>query len=423
MELFGQIIIYIMMGFLLAGAAAYIVRPSSPLADEFKEGILAIGHIFIPVGGMMAIIPLLVDWIDKLVAPIYTWVHSDASIAVASFIPADQGAYQLSYEVAGSHSAWIMAYTVAMTAGSTIAFTVPVGLALLPKLDHKYMALGVMSGLLAIPFTAFVMTLILQQTGVLLREEPSVDAPSTRPFDLPMGDILLNLVPLVVLMVVLALLLRFFTKQAVTGFMAFGQFLRALTTAVLALSIVEYFTGVFSTVFGSWPLAPIVADGEDQFRALETAGYIGIMLAGAFPMVYCMRIWLEKPLAALGRKLGISEVGMTGFLASTANILALFRVVPLMPAKDKVLTIAFAVCAGFAFGDFLAFTANFQPNMIGAMILGKLLGGVAAVLIALWIATPHATRLAAAEKADDAPGSDSDPAAPVGTPGEQVPSA
>src|SRR5690606_13577358 len=104
----------------------------------------------------------------------------------------------------------------------TIAFTVPVGLALLPKLDHKYMALGVMSGLLAIPFTAFVMTLILQQTGVLLREEPSVDAPSTRPFDLPMGDILLNLVPLVVLMVVLALLLRFFTKQAVTGFMAFG---------------------------------------------------------------------------------------------------------------------------------------------------------------------------------------------------------
>ncbi len=29
-----------------------------------------------------------------------------------------------------------------MTAGATIAFSVPVGLAMLPKKDHKYMALG-----------------------------------------------------------------------------------------------------------------------------------------------------------------------------------------------------------------------------------------------------------------------------------------
>ncbi|KAF0967627.1 MULTISPECIES: hypothetical protein [Gordonia] len=32
MELFGQIIVYIMMAFLLLGAGAYIFKPGSPLA-------------------------------------------------------------------------------------------------------------------------------------------------------------------------------------------------------------------------------------------------------------------------------------------------------------------------------------------------------------------------------------------------------
>ncbi|MEO9326378.1 ethanolamine utilization protein EutH [Gordonia aurantiaca] len=402
MELFGQIIIYIMMAFMLLGAGAYIVKPGSPLAEEFREGIMSIGAIFLPVGGMMGIIPFLADGIEKWIAPVYRWMHSDPSIAVSSFIPADQGAYQLSHEVAGSHNAWILAFAVGMTAGATIAFSVPVGLAMLPKKDHKYMALGVMTGLLGIPFTAFFMTLILAQTGVLLREDVSMEAEASKPFDLPVADIILNLIPLVALMIVLAVLLKFFPRQSISGFMAFGQLIRAVTTASLALGVLEYFTGFCSWLFGSWGLAPFIADEEDQFRALEVAGYIGVMLAGAFPMVYAIRTWLEKPLALLGKRVGVSEAGMAGFFAGAANVLALFRVVPLMPARDKVLTISFAVCAAFAIGDYIAFTANFQPNMIAAMLIGKLLGGAVAVGLALWLAVPQAERLALEDKAAEA---------------------
>ncbi len=91
MELFGQIIVYIMMAFLLLGAGAYIFKPGSPLGEEFREGLASIGPIFIPVGGMMSIIPFLADGIDKWIAPVYRWMHSDAAVAVSSFIPpADQ---------------------------------------------------------------------------------------------------------------------------------------------------------------------------------------------------------------------------------------------------------------------------------------------------------------------------------------------
>jgi ethanolamine transporter len=50
-----------------------------------------------------------------------------------------------------------------------------------------------------------------------------------------------------------------------------------------------------------------------------------------------------------------------------------------------VVNIAFAVSAAFVFGDHLGFTAGFAPHMLPAMIVGKLTGGVSAVVLALWL--------------------------------------
>lgn len=256
-----------------------------------------------------------------------------------------------------------------------------------------------MSGLLAIPFAVFIITLILQTGSVPLRSDISTTSPSSTPFNLPLSDILLNLVPLIIFVTVLAVGLRFFSRAMVRLFTTFGKVLDIVIKLALALSIVQYFTGIFD-VFGKWPLAPFIADAEDQFRALEVAGYVGVMLAGAFPMVYAIRIWFAGPLESIGRRLGFSEVGAAGVLAAAANILALFRVVKFMPPRDKVLSIAFAVCAAFSFGDHLAFSANFQPNMVAPLIIGKLAGGVIAILLALWLALPYTAVLEAKDRAD-----------------------
>lgn len=397
MELLGEIIIYIMMGSLLIGAGAHIIRPNSQLGLEFKEGIVMMGHIFIPIAGIMTLMPVLVPAINTVVAPLYSAMHSDASIAVSTFIPGDLGAYHLAHEVADGHGAWILAYTVSITAGATIAFCIPVGLSTLQQRDHKYLALGVMAGFLAIPFASLIMALILLQTGVPLREGLDATGPGTRPFDLSITEVLLNLLPLAVMMGLLSLALRFFTQKMIGAFLIFGRALQIITTAAVALSIVEHFIGVFSTVFGVWPLAPFAADSDDPLRALEIVGNIAVMLAGAFPLVYLIRKVLAKPLQAIGRRIGISEAGIAGFLAATANAVALFQLVRHMPPKDKVLTLAFMVSATFALGDYIAFTATFQPNMIITMVVGKIGGGLIAILFAIFLALPYARRL---EQAD-----------------------
>ena len=169
---------------------------------------------------------------------------------------------------------------------------------------------------------------------------------------------------------------------------------------VLVFSIVEIFTGLFSTIFGAWGFDPIMADEADQFRALETAGYIGIMLAGAFPMVYLLRKYAAKPLEAGGRRIGLSSTGSAGILATMANILAMFSLVRYMRPKDKVINIAFAVCAAFLLGDHLSFTANFQPNIILPVIIGKLTAGICAIGIAYWLSVPTALKLEEKDRAD-----------------------
>src|SRR5262249_30858037 len=133
-------------------------------------------------------------------------------------------------------------------------------------------------------------------------------------------------------------------------------------------------------------------------------GYIGIMLAGAFPMVYLLQKYLSGPIGRLGHRLGLAPVGAAGLLAAAANILAMFRLVKDMRPKDKVLVIAFSVCSAFLFGDHLSFTANFQPNLILAVMLGKLGGGACGFLIAYRLSVPKALALAAEEAAENGPG-------------------
>ena len=146
--------------------------------------------------------------------------------------------------------------------------------------------------------------------------------------------------------------------------------------------MVEYFTGFFSNVIGHWGFEPIIADEVDINRALEISGYIGIMLCGAFPMVWLIKTYLAKPLDWLGRKVGLSPDASAGILAGTANVLALFGMVKDLKPEDKVKCIAYSVCSAFLIGDHLAFAANFQPTLILPVMVGKFLAGVLAVYIA-----------------------------------------
>lgn len=287
-------------------------------------------------------------------------------------------------------------------AGATIVFTIPVALKMLEKRDRKYLALGVMSGLLAIPIGVFVASAIIALSHPVIREVVSTNADATYQLALSWAQIGVNLVPLIIICVALALGLKLKPDAMIKGFIVFGRVMEGALKIVFVLVVVEYFTGIFTTVFGSFGFDPIIADDEDMFRALETAGAIGMMLCGAFPMVYLIRKYLAKPLAKIGGAVGLSSDATAGLLAGSANVLALLSMVKDLKARDKVICMAFAVCCAFLFGDHLSFTANFQPSLIVPVLLGKLAAGICAIAFAHVLAVKKAEELEAADLAAEA---------------------
>ncbi|MGH3357278.1 MAG: ethanolamine utilization protein EutH, partial [Nocardioidaceae bacterium] len=165
MGVVGEVIIYLMMAFVVIGAVGAIIDDSRGFGKEFTDGLHAIGPIFAPVAGVMVFLPLLTTFVEQVLAPVYGAIHADSSIAATTLIAGDLGGYQLSHETAASHGIWIMAFATSMTAGATLIYSIPVGLAMLDKRDHKYLALGMMSGLLTIPVAVLVTVAVVQLTG------------------------------------------------------------------------------------------------------------------------------------------------------------------------------------------------------------------------------------------------------------------
>ena len=411
MDQIGNYVLYVIMFCAVLGAFAAIRDSEKGLGKEFMEGIHATGHIFVPAAGIMASIPYLTVMIESVFGPFFDALGADPALAATMIIASDMGGYHLASALAASKEALIMALITGFMGGATIVFSIPMGLAMLDKRDHKYMALGIMSGILTIPIGVMIASVVLVISDPLVREVVATNGEATYQLAMGLGGVFANLLPIIIFVVALALGLRFLPDLMIKGFIAFGRALDAGIKLVLVFSIVEYFTGFFTLVLGGWGFDPIIADAEDQTRALETAGYIGIMLAGAFPMVYLLRKYLGGPLEALGSKVGLSAVGSAGMLATIANILAMFRLVRFMPPKDKVLNIAFGVCAAFLLGDHLSFTANFQPTIILPVLIGKILAGFTAVGLAYWLSVPKALQLEQQDRAagiieaDEYPGS------------------
>lgn len=347
MELIGTIVVYIIMACAIAGCLASVIKPESELGQQFVAGIDSIGPIFLPVAGIMASAPYLTAFVSAVFGPAYSAVGADPAMAATTFIAVDMAAISLPTRSPRRAKAGSWPWSRDIWRAATIVFSIPVALKMLEKRDRKYLALGVMTAFSLFPSVCLRPRRLSRMSHPMVREVVSTNADATYQLALSWGQIGVNLIPLIIICVALAAGLKFKPDAMIKGFIVFGRVMESALKIVFVLVVVEYFTGVWSTLFGSFGFDPIIADEEDIFRALEVSGAIGMMLCGAFPMVYLIRCYLAKPLAKIGGAVGLSSDATAGLLAGSANVLALFSMVKDLRAKDKVICMAFAVCARF----------------------------------------------------------------------------
>ena len=347
-----QILIAVMAIFAVLGAADRILGNHLGLGPEFENGILAMGSLALAMVGIVSLAPVLASWLRPVVVPLYRFLGADPAMFAGTILACDMGGGSLAQEMTEDPRAALLGGVITGSMlGATVVFTIPVAMGILRPEDRPAMAKGILCGVVTIP------------VGVLVGGLAA---------GYPFMMVLRNLTPILIIGALIALGLWRAEEGMIRGFAVFGKIVVAVITAGLAAAIVEELTG-FVLIPGMAPIS----------EGFQTVGAIAIGLAGAVPLVYTVTKLLKKPLMAVGKLLGINDAAAAGLVACLANSIAAFEMVKDMNRRGKVVCIAFSVSAAFVFGDHLGYAAGFAPEILPAMIAGKLAGGVAAVAAAL----------------------------------------
>ena len=350
-----------MVLFMVLGAADRILGNRFGLGEKFEEGVMAMGSLALAMIGIICLAPVLSEVLRPVVVPVYQFLGADPAMFAGTILANDMGGASLAQELSLTDEAGQFGgLIVGSMLGPTIVFTIPVGLGIIQKEDRPALASGVLAGVVTIPLGALAGGLAAG-FGV--------------------GMVLRNLIPIVLIAVLIAIGLWKIPDGMVKGFQVFGRAVVILITVGLAIAIVQKLTPI--TILPG--LTPI----EEGFTVV---GDIAVVLAGAFPLVYVITKVFRKPLMKLGRLLGMNDIAAAGMVATLANNIPMFGMMKDMDHRGKVINVAFAVSAAFVFGDHLGFIAGFDSSMIFPMIVGKLVGGVSAVAVAMLLTRKEGNR-------------------------------
>ncbi|HGE5307852.1 TPA: ethanolamine utilization protein EutH [Escherichia coli] len=374
-----EIIMYIMMFFMLIAAVDRILSQFGGSArflgkfgksiegsgGQFEEGFMAMGALGLAMVGMTALAPVLAHVLGPVIIPVYEMLGANPSMFAGTLLACDMGGFFLAKELAGGDvAAWLYSGLIlGSMMGPTIVFSIPV-------------ALGVLAGIVTTPIGCIAGGLVAMYSGVQINGQP---------VEFTFALILMNMIPVLIVAVLVALGLKFIPEKMINGFQIFAKFLVALITLGLAAAVVKFLLG--------WELIPgldpiFMAPGDkpgEVMRAIEVIGSISCVLLGAYPMVLLLTRWFEKPLMSVGKVLNMNNIAAAGMVATLANNIPMFGMMKQMDTRGKVINCAFAVSAAFALGDHLGFAAANMNAMIFPMIVGKLIGGVTAIGVAMML--------------------------------------
>lgn len=318
---------------------------------KFEEGLNAMGPLALSMAGIMCIAPVLGNILAPLISPVFSFFGADPAMISGIILAIDTGGYPLAKVMTADTSIQILSgIYVGSMMGATIVFSIPVSLSIVKKENHSNLSRGFLAGFISVPVGALISSLaggISAKTAIV------------------------NLIPLIILALLLAIGMALIPEKMLKGFSIFSKLVTILIYVCLGSAIVESLTGVV--------IIPGMAPLKDQ---LTVVGEIGITLAGAYPLVHFITTVFNKPLSAAGKLLKINAAATGGMIACLANNIPMFSAVGDMDERGQIIATAFSVCASFALGDHLGYATAQCPQATVSMIAGKIIGGLFAVLIA-----------------------------------------
>lgn len=347
-----EIIIYIMVIFMIIGGIDRCLGNKFGYGKQFEEGFMAMGSLALAMVGVVSLAPVLANILRPIVSPIYKMLGADPAMFATTLLACDMGGYPLAMQLAETQEAGTFAGLIlGSMMGATIVFTIPVALGIIEEKDREFLAKGVLAGIITIPLGCLAGGLV---AGYSIKM------------------IVMNLIPIIIVAALIAIGLWKIPNKMTNGFTIFGKGVVIVITIGLVAIVVETLTGIV-VIPGMAPIS----------EGIQVIGAIAITLAGAFPLVYFITKVFNKPLLKLGGLLGMNDKAAAGLIATLANNIPMFGLLKDMDNRGKIINVAFAVSGAFVFGDHLGFIAGVDKTMIFPMVVGKLVGGISAIILAI----------------------------------------
>jgi ethanolamine transporter len=349
---FNDIILWVVAIGVILGGVDKLLGNRFGLGEKFDDGFNAMGGLALAVAGIVVLAPVLANWLQPVLIPVFSLMHADPAMA-ASVIANDMGGYSLAMSLAQDQEIGLMSgcITAAML-GCTLVFSLPVGLGMIEKEDRPYFYQGLLVGLITVPIGSVV-------GGIAAGFEA--------------GKVLVNNVPIILFSLLLILGLKFAPEAMNKGAGAFGTFIGWVAIVGIMIGSFTHLTGV---------AVPFFESADTMLAGMEIVAYVVIVLCGILPVLELLTRILNKALKAFGKLLGIDAVSAGGLIFTLANSVPVYGMIKNMSRRGKVINVAWLVPATAALGDHLGFTAGVEPEMITPMIIGKLVAGVCAIAIA-----------------------------------------
>ncbi len=338
---FSQILMLVMAAFFVIGALDRLFGGKLGLGSEYEKGFALMGTISLSIVGLICISPVIAIILKPFIVPVYNAIGADASMFAPTFLSVDAGGYSIAVEMAGNADVGkFSGLVVASMVGSILSFTIPVAVGLIERSDLQYFAIGLMSGLVTSPVGCFF-------GGLASGLAPSV--------------VLINLLPVMIVALLIAIGLLFFPYKMIKGFKVFSICISSIITMGLCLAAFEKLTGIV-----------ILNDMRPIGDGLSIAGSVVIVIAGVMPFIKTLMKILNKPLDFFCRFIGINNVSVIGMFLALASLVPVFVTFKDMNNKGKVIVAAFAGSAANMLGAHLGFISAVSPDMILPMFVSKI---------------------------------------------------
>lgn len=331
---------------IIAGAVDLLfLKGKWKLGEKFQQGFEMIGSMMLSMTGILMLAPAAASLLEHTGVSFLRSIRMDPSV-LSIFFSCNMGGYALAQSLADDPATGLMLGMVtAGMFGGALNFTIPLGFGIIDKSAIPGFSKGVLFGLGFIPTGNLVSGLIL---GLSLR------------------TIIWNSLPVLILSVFIIIGMIRSAEKMVHLMDLLASAMRILGIVGIVLGALDYLLGV-----------TIIPDMDSLMDSMLLVCQMTVTMIGMLPVMERVSRLLKKPLEAAGRRAGLDAVSISGMIFSLVSCAPVFPMMKEMNLKGQIINGAWAILVAAVFGSQLGLAMSSCPEVLPALLSGKLAAGIA----------------------------------------------